>query len=642
MPPVSPESQVQAPDPRDKAQQLGALVKSLRSRRLPKEQEMLRGWNAWRGVKTRSFFKSEIFDNFVPVARRAIEKNVIKATQMLMPSPDFFEVFPGNEMDAAAGDRAESVRAFFTYLLRKRIKTKALISQLMRTFYMYGRGIVKTGIVVEHNAAGLASVWPTARAVDPFCFYTWPETVPALDDASVIVEDHLMPWDRWEELREQGRLKNLPPLREYVEPEFPSHWAERLHVSGIPTPGSTGGDVDARKDEEVRPPKFVWISEVWYREKGLWKMCWLLWSCTTGPLIVREFIPRTMRHPYRMGVARMLPGESYTTCMMDDLEPLQVLYNDQMNMTLEGQATAFAPPAVIDPMLISRAGQFKYGPRQKWFCAVDGVKFLETPDTSANGYKGLATTMSLIESFSSDNPMSNGMPTRGMPRAGFAVSSMMNLALSDIKDASQTIEDDVLTPMMADLHALTLAYVPPDQIFRIPGTRNHPVAQQIAPWELDGDFEFQWVGSLQSQDQQVRAVRMQTTIQTFAKAGPLLQQDLAAQGKKLNWELMATRMWRDALGERGADSIVIPMTPQDMQNMAQAQQAASKPKVSVSLKGEIDPVVARDLVDDGQVNNSGGAPVAMGPGPDKKAPTTPEAATRQQSREQASPPQEGA
>ncbi len=625
---MTAEAAKQATDPRKLEDQLGALVQDLRSRRLPIEQDWLNFHKAWRGIRTRSWFNSEVFKNFIPSMRRAIEKNVIKATQMVLPSPEFFEVYPGDEVDDQENKKAAAVRSFFSYLFNKRIRIGSLVKQLFRTYYLYGRAVCKTGVKVEHRG-GVPEVWATARAVDPFAFYTWPETVPSIDDAVVLAEDNLMPYATWEEHVANGKLVNVPAVRDLTEPEFPWYWGQRLNVSGIPTPGSTGGDTKARDNDAETPPKFMAITEVWYREDGLWKMCWLLWNCTDGPIIVRRSIPDLGRHPYRCAIARQLPGEAYTTGMADDLEPLQILLNDQWDMTLEGQAMSFAPIAVIDPSLMGRTNQFKYAPRAKWFCDPKSTTFLQAPDTAKSGYQGISVTTQLIESFSSDNPISNGMPTRGMPRAGFAVSSMVNLALADIKDAAQTIEDEILTPMMSDLYANTMLYTPDEQKFRIPGTRNFP-PRRISPQDLAGDYEFQWVGSLQSQDMQVRAQRLITSLGMLAKLGPTLTQDLARKGKRINWEYALERVWRDGLGERGADSIIIDMTPQEIQQMQAEQQARPVPKVSVALKGELDPIVSKDLAEG--VDPRQDPATAAGPGAVPKAPGSPQQMEQQVSR----------
>ncbi len=600
---------VLAGDPRDLASQLGALVMDLRDRRRTIESRWLDYHRAWRGERTRSFFKSETFNSFIPAARRAVEKNVIKLTQMLIPSPEFFEVYPGAEYDDAAGAAAESVRAYMLYLFAKRIRIKSIVSQLGRSFYLYGRAIAKVGLQVEH-VGGLPQVWPTIRTVDPFTFYTWPETVACIDDCEVLVEDNRMPWEVFKGHMDAGRLTNVPAIRDLTEPEWPWYWSQRLAVSGLSTPGNTAGSTK-EGEVRIRPPKFMAISEIWYREDGRWVMCWLLWNVADGPRIVRKMAPELGRPYYRMAVARQLPGEQYTTGLMDDLEPLQAILCDQWDMTLEGQAMAFSPIAVIDPMFLGRSSQFRWGPRAKWFAPTDGVKFLEAPDTAKTGYMGIQATTQLIESFSADNPISNGMPMRGMPRAGFAVSSMLNLAMADIKDAAQSFEDELLTPLMADLFAMTMLYVPDDQKLRIPGTKDFP-GRVVTPLDLAGDYDFRWVGSLQSQDMQVRSQRLITTLQVLGKMAPTVSADLARKGRKVNWEALYKRVWRDGLGERGADNIIVDMTPQEIQEMQRQAATPPPPKVSVSVKGEIDPLLASEL--------AAGQPPGSAQGPQQSPP----------------------
>ena len=43
------------------------------------------------------------------------------------------------------------------------------------------------------------------------------------------------------------------------------------------------------------------------------------------------------------------------------------------------------------------------------------------------------------------------------------------------------------------------------------------------------------------------------------------------RGKRLNWEAILKRIWRDGLGERGLDKIVEDMSPQEMQQIQRMQ-----------------------------------------------------------------------
>ena len=79
-------------------------------------------------------------------------------------------------------------------------------------------------------------------------------------------------------------------------------------------------------------------------------------------------------------------------------------------------------------------------------------------------------------------------------------------------------------------------------------------------------------GSLQAQDSQVRAQRLIQTLGIIAKLAPVVQGDLLTQGKKIDWEYMFRRVWREGLGERGAGTFIRQMTPQEMQVVQQMMQ----------------------------------------------------------------------
>src|SRR5882724_11744718 len=70
----------------------------VRSRRRTIDEEDLRNHAAWRGIRTRFFYDSDNFKHYIPAARRAIERFVSRAVQMLMPTERFFEVYPGDEI----------------------------------------------------------------------------------------------------------------------------------------------------------------------------------------------------------------------------------------------------------------------------------------------------------------------------------------------------------------------------------------------------------------------------------------------------------------------------------------------------------------------------------------------------------------
>jgi len=554
---AAPSGDLKGPD------YFGPLLTDIRQRRTPQEQQWLLYHSAWRGKNTRSFFRSDMFNHYIPAGRKSIEKYVTRAAQMLVPSPEFFEVYPGAEMDDRAGKAAESVRAFHTFLWTKKIKPYPFVRQLLRSYAIYSRAIAKSYVRVVRDGDEI-QVWPHARAVDPFAFYVWPETVTDVADAVVVFEDVMMPWETYQqnvELKIAADIKQ----EELTKPEWPTSWTQRLALQGMIEPSGTPTARSEGQGVEGNTPtvRFVALTDCWVHMGSHWRQYWLVWNVSDSPRIVRTNKRAFARHPYRMASARDLPGEHYTTGLMDDLEPLQVLLNDQVNMTLEGQATLFSPPTAINPDLVARQSSIVFRPRAKWLVDPAGIKFMEPQDTTDAGYKGISFTMGLMEDYAGMGPLASGTPTRNMPRSGMAVSSLLQMSLSDISDGARMIEDMVLTPMMGDLHKLTLEFVPPSQIVKVPGTKDFP-PRKISVTEMDGEWDFKWVGSLQSQDYQVRAQRLVATMGMVSKMYPVVVEDLMRRGKRINIEAILKRVWRDGLGERGADTIIEEIPPQEL------------------------------------------------------------------------------
>lgn len=555
------------------ARELEGIIPNIRDRRRTVVEEWLRIHKAWKGVDVRSFFASEMFNHNIPYFRRSVERFTVRGAQMVLPNTDFFEVTPADEFDDEAGKNADSVQHYELYVLKKKIRTYAVVKQLFRTWALYGRSILKTGIrVVKED--GKENVWPTARAIDPFMFIMWPETVSDVTDAQLVVEDAFVTYEQYEDDVKEGRAKEINK-DDLTDPTWLDLITRRLQTSGITEPNEKANNATNETKSPVRT-KWVFRSEVWYRVDKGWQWCWIVWNLKSGSKIVRKSTVVFPRPLFRVSIARELPGEQYTTSMGNDQEPLQGLLKDQINMLLEGQAVQFAPPAAVDPNLITRASSLVYRPRAKWLVPPEGVKWMEPRDTTKQAYQGVHFTMGLMDTFSGASPLAEGQPIRNMPRAGFAVSSLLSMSLSDLRDVARSLEEDILSPMLGDIFALTIRFIPESQIMRIPRTANFP-GKLMTRGDLNGDYAFEWIGSLQAQDNQDRANRLMTLFGALAKSGQIIMPDLQARGKRINWLAILKRLWRDGLGERGADSIIEDIEPGQAQPMPGAEGAMEVP-----------------------------------------------------------------
>jgi hypothetical protein len=575
------------PSERDETlEHLRAAVPDIRKRRQPLENEWLLNHHCWRGQKTRWYFEGST-DHYIPAARRAIERNVTRARKQLIPTQEFFEVYPWSEAEPDADVRAENVRAYLLYVLVRHMKMRLWLDQIFRSYYLYGRSIVKNMIKFvdlpfmsqypsgRPKPATSTQVWPFSRVVDPFAFYVWPETASTLDDFVLIFEDVLMPYEEYRSLSERpGSDIDEIPRGELLRAAWPPRHTQRLNIGGFVEPSATasGGEEKAQQGSE-----FVQLSECYLKRKAQWVRSWIVWNVVNGPKQTRYGVLAYPEPPYRFSFARTLPGEGYGTSIMSDLEPLNVWLNDEVNMTQEARLTAMFPPTLINPSAIFREESLIHRPRAKWFVDPSGVNMPSLPDTSRIGVDGVRSVMNILDSFSGSNPLAEGQPQRGMPRAGFAVSSLVSLSLADITAICEVIEDDILTPTLTDLHRLAVLFTPSDQLLSIPAVMGLN-QRQLTPIDLYGDWTFRWVGSLQSQDFQVKAQRIVTFMGLLTKMVPALQQS----GKQVQWDLLLRRVWREGLGERGAGTIIRDMTPQEAQfaQMMQAGLGAGGPRTN--------------------------------------------------------------
>lgn len=590
------------------AEKLSPRIIDVRARRRPIDEEDLRSHAMLHGVRGRFFYNSDTFKHYIPLGRRAIERFVVRVVQSLIPNDQFFECYPGDEGPGADDQAAGANSAFMHWLLTRKVGIRKMASQLTRCLLTYRRAIVKTDVEVtdvrvdQGRVRGqIKEVWANARVVDPFSFYVWPETSPYLEDKGLIFEDVLMPYQDYLEAVEK---KMCDPIaqEDLTRPEFPYHWNQRLAVTGFAEPTQVAGESGAAYGEGRQSggkpvlESQVSVSECWFWSKGKLMTAWLVWNVAAGPRCVRFKQAEYPEPPYRWAIMRPLPGETYTSCLANDVEPLQILLNDQFNQMEESRSVSGLPPVALDPNLISRTDSIVYGSRKRWLVEnpKEAIMTIPIPDTSKTSLGATQNTMGLINTIGGASPLAEGQPTRGLPRAGQAVQNLISLGLADITDVATIIETDIFTPMMGDLHRLTVAFTPPSQVMQIPGTQGY-AAQKITVADLHGRWAFNWVGAQQLQAITQKAGQMLGFVGNLLKASPQLEQ----QGYGVRWAPLLKRVWRDSLGERGTADIIVPLTvlnkdPEMRAAQEMALELARKraampqpPKATVNIRGEI-------------------------------------------------------
>lgn len=545
-------------------------IVSIRQRRISVEYQWLRAHAAWQSLNTERRFiptDSSKAGYYLPVARRALERSIIRCVGINTPKMKWFETGSVGSDDDITMDNADKM---MWYLLRKKMRTRSNINQLTRTMFMYGLAHLKTGIRVSNGI-----VWPTQRPVDPFMFYSYPETVSTIAEADIIFEDFMVSYEKYKTWVNQGLVRDIKPS-ELGGNDWPYHMVQRLANRGITNPEVPVTVESVKKDLGNIKVPFVNMSEQWLPREDKWYQVYHVWNLKKDGHyshdIVGFFQSKYDEPTYKSAIHRGLPGETYTNSMMDDITDLQHMSNDNLNQFIDavdweqGFIAAKAGARRDNKVAKGRAIMEFEDPKEDFV-------FVSPPNSSTNSLRSWQIMLGLINSLAGTGTIGEGQPGRNMPRAGSAVNNLVNLAMADIEDVAILIEQEILTPSLDDIFRVC-EFIPDHQLMRIPGAQAvFRKGSTVRKEDFFGDYTFEWIGANQFQDEQVRAQRMLIFLQMIPSLAPIMQQ----QGYAFNVVDLVKNIWRYSLGERSLSKVVVPIQQlQQQMQMEELMQQLSK------------------------------------------------------------------
>lgn len=550
----------------------------IRDRRRVVEQNWLSSRRAWMNSRFDMRYMSTESSSSpynIPAGRRAAERTIVRGVSLLTPNVKWFEVTPTGDVP---DDTVSNVDKFMWYVLRKKIRSRSNINLLMRSIVLYGLCHLKTSVQVRNG-----QVWPFQRVVDPFAFYIFPETAETIDQAELIFEDFLLSYEKYNARAQAGFVEELK-RDDLVKPDWPYHLTERLAYQGITDP-TQDVSVQLEKTGEALQNTgagFVSLSELWLPRNDKLYQVYIVWNCKRGPKIV-NFIQSEYDEPlYRSVIHRPLSGETYTNSMMDDITELDNIQNDQFNQFVDAVNWEQGFVAINEAAGGggNRQDSWKMKPRAKWMMGDDPrniLQLLQPNVTSTNQLRAWQIELGLINSLAGTGTIAEGQPGRNMPRSGQAVNNLVNLSLADVQDIAELVEQEVLTPSLSDIYKVSSQFIPESQLMRIPGGRAFYGGGGIESTVLKrkdiiGDYEFEWVGSLQFQDENMRSQRMLIFLNLLPQLAPALLQ----QGYMPNYVELIKYVWRYSLGERGLSDVIVPI-PQQQGPIIPGQPGAGAP-----------------------------------------------------------------
>jgi len=533
--------------------------KTIRDRKKVIEQKWLHNRRTWYGQHPDMVYHSATKTYQPPSGRRTIERSIVRCVEMLTPSVKWFEVMPLGNIPQ---ERLTNTDAFMNYVMRKKISTRTNITQLARCLHIYGMPILKTSIMVRNGEA-----WPTQRVVDPFSFYMYPEIATSVNEADIVFEDMLMPYEKYRTWVTKGIVDEIK-YDDLGKPEWPYHIAERLSYSGI-TDLTAGVDIEKTKTQlNSSTAAYVSLTELWVTREDQLYQVYIAWNIKGGAKIVGFFASNYDEPLYRMAIHRALPNETYTTTAVEDINDLDSMQMDLFNQ-FKDQVDWEQGFVIYGDEAGERHESWTAKGRALWKVQGDpktAMTFVQPPVTSTNSLRAWQIANGYMQSMAGAGTIAEGQPGRNMPRSGSAVMGLVNLGMADIKDMAQILEQDVLTKSLGDIYKVAARFIPDSQLIRIPGGQaiyGENRSSLLKKQDILGDYEFEWVGSLQFQDEQQRAQQLMI----FLNLGPQMDMALNKQGYTLNWVELVQMIWRSGMGERGLSKVVIPLPPQPPQQM---------------------------------------------------------------------------
>lgn len=567
------------------------MIQGAKNRRRSIENEWLLNYKTWQGWPSQTYtlpLPDNAVHYFIPHARRSIEKRVKQVTKLLLSNITKFEALPSDS--SIPHENAEAVNTVIDYILTKKIPLRRNIGQLARIMYLYDFPVLHTSVVIQNK-----QVWPYQRVIDPYSFYIYPDTAINLEDAILLFEESIVPYQIYKTFVNENEKKSIYSsinLDSLHIPEWPYHLVERIAYRGLTIPsdfnqGTTGNshryvreaDVElarnsARTTLAEASKAFVQLFKCYFRLGSTWFYA-VICNNLSSPKVVR--LDEEENSPtYRWTNSRSLPGELYTNSETDDIRVLQNLSNSALSQMESNRSTYAEPPIGVDLNAVGRMQEYTFGNRKFW--KVDGnpkeiFQPIQVNDTSSESMKATQIYMQLIDK-ESGGTLAEGNPGRNMPRSGQMANTLLGMAMIEVEDVAQTLESDILSPSLGDIYHNILEYVPSKQLFQIPN-KNPQLVKAYSKQDLQGDFSFNWLGSLGFQDSQARADKFFQFFQVILNPEimQMLNSQLQLQGQMLDILGMLKTWYSFGLGEKGLGDIIVPIPPQVMQAMQQAQQS---------------------------------------------------------------------
>lgn len=243
------------------------------------------------------------------------------------------------------------------------------------------------------------------------------------------------------------------------------------------------------------------------------------------------------------------PGDFYGRGLPEVLLPMQFQLDDVMNQMMDSVTMALNPLTIVDPAAAPNADSFEVEPGGIWWASPDSVKQFTFPDLTDVGIKNASMLKGMISELSDNQPQIPD-PIAGKARSTGQAEMAIGEWQTDLFNFIEQLSNEALNPLSMMTHSLIQQNISDDTVIRITGKlANEYIFKVVTPDDINGNYDFRWIGSIQSESQSVRTQQMLQLLKILPMIPP-------NAGVTMNWQNFIIRILKDGIQLKNPEEIV--------------------------------------------------------------------------------------
>lgn len=436
---------------------------------------------------------------FVPELNDQVESSVERNLTALFPSGDFITAIANK---ATQKDTALKIQKAVQYELEEKVKLVKQYDRHLRSKILFGTSVLKQGFerktveifVRDPKGKPKKQEIPlvngvTARPVDIFRWYVYPEECTSLLDAEIQFEDQIVSKTLVDGMTGYVNTDNINEIASDVDHQWVD--LERLEMAQLTNALS-------------RYKGSVMLTEVWcdfkLSKSGISVPVRGVIANKTTLIYLRRNPFWFQQSPYLASIYKSRPGNIfYGFSLPDKIRSQQYQINDLSNQTMDSLNFSLNPIAIVDPALAGDVNSMKTRPGARWLGSPEGIQFTQFPDVSEHGFRAMQEIRGQVAQFA-DNTPGVAPQLQGKARSATQASIVQTSVGNRQRIAAMLEETDVLAPLAKRTHILLQQFMTKEYQIRVQGPDlGGWITETVKPEDLAGDVDFIWKGESEAE-----------------------------------------------------------------------------------------------------------------------------------------------